>query len=119
MNPDPLRRPLAEPFAFALVTWPAVIGLLGAPEWPLWARILEGLWLAAMHLAAYGRGVGFGNIMLFLSGVVAVACLGHPSPWVLGWLPVLLIGLHAAQQARLKATAAQAGGATPPATQPE
>jgi hypothetical protein len=98
----PLAKPLAEPFAFALVTWPAVIALLGAPQWPLWARILLGVWLAAMQLAAYGRGFGFGNIMLFLSGVIALACLGHPSPWILLWLPVVMIGLHAAQQARLR-----------------
>lgn len=95
---------MAEPFAFALVTWPAVVGLLAATGWPGWSRICLAIWLAAMHLAAYSRGAGFGNIMLFLSGVVALACYGHPSPWTLAWLPALLIGLHAAQRVRLKVT---------------
>jgi hypothetical protein len=105
--PAHLDKPLAEPYAFALVTWPAVLGLLAPlPEaWATWALAGLCLWLAAMHLAAYSRGIGFGNVMLMLSGCVALAGYGHPSPWTLAWLPALLIGLHAAQRARLRGTA--------------
>lgn len=100
-----LVRLLAEPFAFALVTWPAVIGLM-APlpaDWSGWAKGALGAWLAAMHLAAYWRDgrPGFGNVMLFNSAIVALACMTYPSPWTLVWLPSLLVGLHAAQKARL------------------
>lgn len=104
LNPK-FHQALAEPYAFAVVTWPAVAGLMAPmPEaWSIGIHSTLGLWLAAMHLAAYsrGRGAGFGNAMLFNSGVVAVACWGHPSPWMLALLPVLLIGLNAAQRARL------------------
>jgi hypothetical protein len=104
---DDLPRALAEPYAFALVTWPAVVSLMVLlPEsWAGYARIPLAVWLAAMHLAAYGRGrgLGFGNAMLFNSGLVALACHSYPSPWTLAWLPALLIGLHAAQRARLNA----------------
>lgn len=99
-----LAKTLAEPYAFALLTWPAVTALMAAPDWPGWAPVALWIWLAAMQLAAYtgGRGAGFGNTMLFTSGIVALACHGHPSPWTLAALPALLIGLHAAQRARLK-----------------
>lgn len=99
-----LSRALAEPYAFALLTWPAVIALMVLPAWPEWTRIALWAGLAAMQIAAYtgGRGAGFGNVMLFTSGIVALACHGHPSPWSLAALPALLISLHAAQRARLK-----------------
>ena len=98
-----LAKALGEPYAFALITWPAVVGLMAAPGWPDWAYISLVVWLAAMQLAAYtgGRGAGFGNVMLFTSGIVALACHDYSSPWLLAWLPVLFIGLFAAQQARL------------------
>ncbi|MDD5389873.1 MAG: hypothetical protein PHD37_11035 [Gallionellaceae bacterium] len=97
-------KALAEPYAFALLTWPAVIALMAAPDWPAWTRIALWVGLAAMQLAAYtgGRGAGLGNVMLFTSGIVALAAHGHPSPWSLAALPALFIGLHAAQRARLK-----------------
>ncbi|MDP2833039.1 MAG: hypothetical protein Q8Q28_07060 [Pseudomonadota bacterium] len=100
---DP-RAAFAEPYAFALLTWPAVIALMAAPDWPEWTRIALWVWLAAMQLAAYtgGRGAGFGNVMLFTSGIVALAVHGHPSPWSLAALPALFTALHAAQLARLK-----------------
>lgn len=98
-----LARALAEPFAFALVTWPAVVGLM-VPLLADWGRIVVGVWLAAMQFAAYGgrRGAGFGNAMLAASGVVAAACLTYPSPWTLAWLAPLLVVLHTAQLARLR-----------------
>lgn len=99
-----LARALAEPYAFALITWPAVVGLMAVPDWPGWATISLGVWLAAMQLAAYsgGRGAGFGNVMLFTSGIVALAVHHTPSHWMLAALPALFIALHAAQMVRLK-----------------
>lgn len=104
---DPrLERALAEPYAFVLLLWPAVIGLWllsgtqgdGLYRWGLYT------WLGISHLAAYGggRGAGFGNLMLLLSLSVALACHSPPSPWTLAWLPVLLIGLLAAQRSRVQ-----------------
>lgn len=105
-NLNTLTNALAEPYAFALVRWPAVFGLMAelSVPWPNVIRILLGIWLACMVLAAYGqgRGWGFGNLMLFLDGVIALCCWGHPSPWILAALPVLLIALFAAQRTRLK-----------------
>ena len=100
-------RALAEPYAFALLLWPAVVGiyLLTGQDQLSFLRYGLYVWLAIMHLAAYGggRGIGFGNVMLFNSGVVVMACQTYPSPWTLAWLPVLLIGLYAAQRTRLSA----------------
>lgn len=102
---------LAEPYAFALLTWPAVIVLLTplAEAWPEWLRIALLVWLGAMQLAAYGggRGFGFGNAMLLTSGMVALACVGFPSAWTLLCLPALLIALHAAQRIRLNRSTAR------------
>ncbi len=114
-NPDPrLQRALAEPYAFVLLLWPAVIGvrLLDAPEGDALYRYLLYAWLAIIHLAAYrqGRGSGFGNILLLLSLCVALACRTFPSPWTLAWLPLLLTGLLAAQQSRLRCLLGQEAG---------
>lgn len=110
-----IRSLLAEPYAFALLTWPAVIALLT----PLSAGWVDGLraalifWLATMQLAAYtgGRGFSFGNAMLLTSGIVALACDGFPSAWTLAGLPALLITLHAAQHALLARLAPVDGAA--------
>lgn len=119
------NRPLAEPYAFALLTWPAVVGLMALKPWDFsdWRAIALALWLLAMQLAAYGRrrGAGFGNAMLLASGVVALACQTHPSPWSLAWLLPLFIVLFAAQQARLRtvrreASAISAVDQVPPGT---
>lgn len=103
--PIRVERALTEPVAFACLLWPAVVGLFllhGQAEYQLLRYGLY-VWLAIFHLAAYsgGRGYGFGNAMLFTSGCVALACLTHPTPWTLIWLPVLLVGLVAAQRVRL------------------
>lgn len=102
MNTDRLRHALAEPHAFALVTWPAAAALLVWPDWPLAARVALAVWLAALHLAAYSRGSGFGNAMLLASGIVAGAVHYHPSPWAWLAFPALLITLGAAQSIVLK-----------------
>jgi len=101
----PLEDRLAEPFAFALVTWPAAVAAArispdAHPGWLVGALIV----LAVFHLTAYGRGrgIGFGNVMLFSSGVVALAAWGFPSAWCWGAFPLLLISLHGAQRALVR-----------------
>ena len=102
LGPD---EPPAEPFAFALVTWPAAamaVQLSAADDF--WWRIAALLWLTAFHLAAYGnqRGAAFGNITLLTSTIVAGAWALFPSPWAFAALPLLLIGLHGGQRALLR-----------------
>jgi len=110
------ENPSAEPFAFALVQWPALIGVLAFDDtgWLLAARIALGAWLALTVLAAYSgrRGVAFGNTMLLLLACVAGAWWAYPGAWVLAWLAPLLIGLHAAQRTRLRPTQAADSGAS-------
>lgn len=112
MSYEPAGRPtaalagrLAEPYAFALLTWPPLITLLTpwSADWVDGLRAALIFWLATMQLAAYtgGRGFAFGNAMLLSSGIVALACDGFPSTWTLAGLPALLITLHAAQRALL------------------
>lgn len=102
MTPDSLQKPLSEPYAFALLIWPVVIALISQPEWPLWARIVLGVWLVVMQLGAYNRGAGLGNAMLLASGIVALAVYYPVSAWTLLALPALLITLSAAQRIALK-----------------
>jgi len=103
---------LADPFAFALVTWPAaaLAVQLSAPEEAVW-RIVSIVWLAIFQLAAYrrGRGAGFGNVMLFTTAVVALAWWAFPSRWCWAAFPLLLIGLHGAQRALLRRPRAGGG----------
>ncbi len=94
-----------------MLLWPAVIGICLLDGVARYQFMCYGLyaWLGIIHVAAYtgGRGLGFGNVMLFTSACVALACQTHPSLWTLAWLPVLLIGLLAAQRARwLRVTSA-------------
>jgi hypothetical protein len=100
-NAPTLRSRLAEPYAFAMLIWPAVIALATplSDGWADWMRYTTMGWLVAMQLAAYTgrRGIGFGNAVLLMSGIVALACASFPSPWTLAWLPALLVTLHAAQ----------------------
>jgi hypothetical protein len=101
-----LATALAEPYAFALVQWPAVLAIQQLPNDGalLFGRIAAGVWLALALLAAYGRGRGaaFGNVMVFSCGLVAGASWTYPSAWTFAWAPALLIGLYSAQRARLK-----------------
>ncbi|MBK8890359.1 MAG: hypothetical protein IPN75_08110 [Dechloromonas sp.] len=103
--PAQLARPLSEPFAFALLTWPAAAAAMhwSSADDLAW-RVAALLWLALFHFAAYGRGRGaaFGNTMLLMSGVVAWAWGSFPEGSTLAAFPVLLIGLHGAQRALLR-----------------
>lgn len=105
-EPADLLHRLAEPYAFALLLWPAVGALMQswpAEPWTAYARAALWLWLGVMHLAAYtgGRGAGFGNAVALMSGTVAAACAAFPSPWALAGLPVLMLTLYAAQRLRI------------------
>jgi len=97
---------LAEPYAFALVQWPAVLAVLELPSQGIFlaVRVAAGIWLALAVLAAYGRGRGaaFGNVMVFLCGLVAGAWWTYPSAWTFAWAPALLVALYSAQRARLQ-----------------
>lgn len=106
---DPTTRAIAEPYTFALVQWPALLGLLaldGAEGAMLGLRVLLGLWLALMVLASYGRGrgFGFGNAMTLAAACVAGAWWSQATPWVFAWLAAVLMLLLTAQRLRLRAT---------------
>jgi hypothetical protein len=108
MNTPTTDRLLAEPYTFALLQWPAVLGLLaidGQGNTWLAARIGLGLWLLAMAVAGYrgGRGAGFGNAMLLQCALVAAAWWSHPSPWVFACLAALALLMLVAQRLRLRA----------------
>ncbi len=112
MRDDSIRfeaatRAVGEIFAFALLLWPAVIGLfaLSSDGWQLALRIALAVWLGLLHLVAYRRerGAFFGNSMLMLSACVAAFWWTHPGPWMYLWLVVLFIGLYAAIRGVLNA----------------
>jgi len=106
LTPESFERELrarslmvGEVFTYALLLWPAVVGLLALQSqgWQLWLKIALGVWLALMHLVAYrrGRGAFFGNSLLMLSACVAGFWWTHPGPWMYPWLATILIGLYA------------------------
>ncbi|MGM9480210.1 hypothetical protein ACS5PN_03355 [Roseateles sp. NT4] len=102
-----IHRALSEPCTFALLQWPALVGLLAITETgPLWLalRVLLGLWLTLMLIAAYagGRGAGFGNAMLLQCGLVAAAWWMHPSAWAFAWLAAIPLLMLVAQRLRLQ-----------------
>lgn len=116
---DRSNPPHPDPFAFALVQWPALIGVLaldGDGVQPA-LRLALAAWLLVTVVAAYSarRGRGFGNVMLCLLACVAGAWWTHPSAWTLAWLAPLLVGLHAAQRALCRR---EAGAPTEPAAAP-
>lgn len=103
-EPSPtLERALAEPIAFALLQWPALLLALHDPAGqPL--RFGAGVVWLAMSAAAYagGRGLGFGNAMTACSACVAAAWWLHPSAWALAWGAPLLLLVLAAQRLRVR-----------------
>lgn len=104
---DPTTRAIAEPYTFALVQWPALLGLLALEDAEgalLGLRVFLGLWLALMVLASYrGRGYGFGNAMTLAAACVAGAWWSQATPWVFAWLAAVLMLLLTAQRLRLRA----------------
>ena len=101
-------RALSEPYAFALLQWPALLGVLsldGDGFVGLALRIALGVVVALAMIGAYGggRGLGFGNAMLACSGCVAAAWWVWPTTWSLAWMALLALLLLAAQTLRLRA----------------
>ena len=102
------NRAICEPCTFALLQWPALVGVLAIDDpGPLWLalRIALAAWLAAMLIAGYvgGRGTGFGNAMLLQCGLVAATWWTHPSPWAYAWLAAIPLLMLSAQRLRLRA----------------
>jgi hypothetical protein len=99
-------RAVGEIFTYALLLWPAVVGLfaLHGEGWQLALKIALAVWLGLLHLVAYrqGRGAFFGNSLLMLSACVAAFWWTHPGPWMYLWLIVVVIGLYAAVRGVLK-----------------
>jgi len=93
-------RAVGEVFTYALLLWPAVVGLieLRAEGWQLALKIGLAVWLGLLHIVAFrqGRGAFFGNSLLMLSACIAAFWWTHPGPWMYLWLVVVVIGLYAA-----------------------
>lgn len=104
-------RAVGEIFTFALLLWPAVVGLfvLADEGWQLALKIALAVWLGLMHLVAYrqARGAFFGNSLLMLSACIAAFWWTHPGPWMYAWLAVVLIGVYAAVRGVLRHRAPQ------------
>ena len=93
-------------FTFALLLWPAVVGLVALPDqgWTLALKIALAIWLGVMHLVAYrqqGKAF-FGNSMLMLSGCVAGFWWTHPGSWMYAWLLTILVGVYAVVRGALQ-----------------
>lgn len=105
-------RAVGEIFTFALLLWPAVVGLflLADEGWQLALKVALVVWLGMMHLVAYRqeRGAFFGNSLLMLSACVAGFWWTHPGPWMYAWLAVILIGIYAAVRGVLRNPAGRA-----------
>jgi hypothetical protein len=113
--PAASRSPaVGDVFTFALLLWPAVVGLFVMSDegWQLALKTALAVWLGVMHLVAYRqeRGAFFGNSMLMLSGCVAGFWWTHPGPWMYVWLFVILVGVYAAVRGTLQGRARSAEG---------
>jgi hypothetical protein len=104
-------RAVGELFAYVVLLWPAVVGLLElrSEGWQLALRIALAIWLLLMHLTAYrGHGGGsggryLGTSLLMLSVCVAGFWWAHPGAWMYPWLFVILVGLYASVRRVLRA----------------
>jgi hypothetical protein len=97
---------VGELFTYALLLWPAVLGLsvLQSQGWQLALKIALAVWLGLFHLIAY-RGAGgrfMGNSLLMLSACVAAFWWSHPGPWMYLWLAVIVIGMYATVRGALR-----------------
>jgi len=113
MNQTHFERKLADPYAFALLQWPASLGLLTLSHqgWWLVLSIVLGLWLALMLLAGFagkrpGR-IAFGNAMLLTNLTLAVAYWVHPSNWTFFWLGMTLLLFYVAQRALFRSASSE------------
>lgn len=102
------ERQLADPYAFALLQWPATLGILtiGNQGWWLALNIGLGIWLILMILASYARQrpgrIAFGNAMIMTNFTVGLAYWLHASAWVFLWLAITLLLFYVAQRALFK-----------------
>jgi len=100
-----IARRLGDPYAFALLQWPAVIAVLdlAGSGWQRWLKIALLVWLLLIMLASYaGRRPGrivFGNAMLLSSLALAAFWWAHPGGWMYAWLFLMLILFYCAQRA--------------------
>jgi hypothetical protein len=110
MTPEHDRRRarrLGDPYAFAVLQWPAVVGAMETPDvgWWLGLKIALGLSVGLLALAAtFGRrgaGPAFGLATSLCAALVPAFWARHPGPWMYLWLTLLPIGFYAAQRARL------------------
>lgn len=99
----------AEPLAFAALQWPAALAAMALPDegWGLALRIVAGLWVLMIGIAAFqrGRGFAFGFLMAAVAIAVVATWWLYPSPAAMAMLPLILFGLHAAQRSRLQRVA--------------
>lgn len=104
---DLRERRLGDPYAFAVLQWPAVVAFMETPGegWWLALKFALGLWVCLLSLAAIfgrrGAGPTFGFAVTLCAALVAAFWASQPGPWMYLWLALLPIGLYAAQRARL------------------
>jgi hypothetical protein len=110
------RRHGSDPLAFAILQWPALIGIFNLPNvwWGIALKAVLGLWWLALQSASfrgsYAARPDFGFLILCLNGAFAGAWLAYPhwGTWV--WAAVgfflLLAGVGVARQLHVKETAA-------------
>jgi|GEM_PF-5983302 len=110
MTLPPSQRHGADPIAFALLQWPALIGLV---EWPQtwWGLIAKGAlgiyWLALSSTAfrgSYAARMDFGFLILCLNLAFLATWLAYPHPgfavWALLTLGLMLAGIGVARKLR-------------------
>ena len=104
---DDRERRLADPFAFALLQWPLVLGLFALPRdgWWFVLHLLMIAWLVLSLLSAYfGRyrtTPQFGGSLILANLSIAAASWQYPGPWAVLWVGVAVLLLYVGQRALL------------------
>jgi hypothetical protein len=106
------RRHGSDPLAFAILQWPALIGIFNLPNiwWGIGLKVLLGLWWLALQSASfrgsYAARPDFGFLILCLNGAFAGAWLAWPHwgtwIWTTVGLFLLLAGVGVARQLHVK-----------------
>lgn len=110
-----LTRRLGDPYSFALLQWPAVLGLFELPGgfWGTAGKAALGLLLLLLTLSAffgrYRATPQFGTANLLCCTAVAAFWWAHPDPWQFLWLALLAVGFFAMQRALLLGAGGAAG----------
>lgn len=106
-GPEERERRLGDPISFAVLQWPAVIGLFALPAvgwwWLLQATLVVWLLLSVFsaYLGRYRATPQFGSALLVSNLCIAAACWSHPSPWACLWVFAAVMLLYTAQRALL------------------